>query len=77
MRDSKTVAGILGPLGLTEANDHASATDVADAQAQDLGDAQARGVGGHEDGPMAEAGEALEEASDFVEAQTFSDRDQS
>jgi hypothetical protein len=60
MRDSKTVAGILGPLGLTEANDHALAIDVADAQAQDLGDAQPRGLRGHEDGPTAEAGEAPE-----------------
>ncbi len=73
----ETVAVILGPLGLTEVNDHASAIDVADAHAQDLGDARPRGVGGHEDGPMAEAGEAVEEASDFVEAQAFSDQDQS
>ena len=60
---------ILGPLGLTDANDHALAIDVVDAQGQDLGDPQARGVGGHEDGPMAEAGDGLEEASDFLEAQ--------
>ena len=60
---------ILGTLGLTDANDHALAIDVVDAQAQDFGDPQARGVGGHEDGPMADAGDGLEEAVDFLEAQ--------
>ena len=60
---------ILGSLGLTDADDHALAIDVVDAQAQDLGDPQAGGVGGHEDGPMPDAGDGLEEASDFVEAQ--------
>ena len=60
---------ILGPLGLTDANDHALAIDVVDAQGQDLGDSKAGGVGGHEDGPMAKAGDRLEEASDLLEAQ--------
>ena len=40
---------ILGPLGLTDADDHALAIDVVDAQGQDLGDPQSGGVGGHEE----------------------------
>ena len=60
---------IFGPLGLTDADDHALAVDVVDAQGQDLGDPQAGGIGGHEDGPMAEAGDGFEEAGDFVDAQ--------
>ena len=50
---------ILGSLGLTDADDHALAIDVVDAQAQDLGDPEARGVGGHEDRPVPDAGDGL------------------
>src|SRR5262249_39577558 len=60
---------IFGPFALTDADDHALAIDVVDPQGQDLGDPQARGVGRHEDSPMAEAGDGLEEAVDLVEAQ--------
>ena len=60
---------ILLPLALADADDHALAVDVGDAQAGDLGDPQAGGIGGHEQGAVLEVGDGGEEAGHLVGAQ--------
>ena len=56
-------------LALADAEDHALAVDVLDAQGDDLGDPQAGGVGGHEDGAVLEADDGGEEAGHLLEAE--------
>ena len=56
---------VLAALALADAEDHALAVDVVDAQGDDLGDPQAGGVGGHEDGAVLEAGDGREEPGDL------------
>ena len=60
---------VLAALALADAEDHALAVDVVDAQGDDLGDPQAGGVGGHEDGAVLEADDGREEAGHLVEAE--------
>ena len=56
-------------LALADAEDHALAVDVLDAEGDDLGDPQAGGVGGHEDGAVLEADDGGEEAGRLLEAE--------
>ena len=60
---------ILAALALADADDHAAAVDVLDAQRGDLGEPQAGGVGGHEDGAVLEVADGGEELGDLVEAE--------
>ena len=60
---------VLAALALADADDHAAAVDVLDAQADDLGDPQPGGVGGHEDGAVLEVGDDGEELGDLVGAE--------
>jgi hypothetical protein len=60
---------VVAPLALADAEDHAFAVDVVDAQRHDLRDPQPGGVGGHEEGAVLDAGDDLEEPGDFLEAE--------
>ena len=60
---------VLAALALADAEDHALAVDVVDAEGDDLGDPQPGGVGGHEDGAVLEADDGGEEPGDLVGAE--------
>ena len=54
---------------MADADDHAGAVDVRDAQAGDLGDPQPGGIGGHEQRAVLEVLDGGEEADQFVGAE--------
>ena len=60
---------VLPALALADADDHAAAVDVLDAEAGDLGEPQPGGIGGHEQGAVLEVGDGGEEAGQLVEAE--------
>ena len=71
MRDSKTVTGILGPLGLTEANDHASAIDVADLQRRRFCPAGSGGIERHQHGALKGRSGGINETRHFIPAKNL------
>ena len=60
---------VLASLGLTDADDHALAVDVLDAQCNHLRDPQAGSVGRHQNGAVLEVGDGLKELADFRRTQ--------
>ena len=60
---------VLVSLGLADADDHALAINVVDAKVTDLREPQPGGVGGHQDGPVLEVSNSLEELDQFIKAQ--------